>query len=76
MRYIVVFHNWFVSSNGFTVKTLDAKDREGAEKEAKIMCYELDMTFSKCAYTVVEIASNERASKLTFKERLFGRLYK
>lgn len=73
-RYIAVLHGWFVNSNGFDVHELKSTDREMAYDEAVLLKHKRESTFNKCAFTVVEIADNERLPrKLTLRERLTGR---
>lgn len=76
-RYIAVIHGWFVTSNGFTVRELDATSRDQAEKEAAQLRYNRENAFDKCAHLVIEIEDAETLPrKLTLRERLTGRLRK
>ena len=73
-RYIAVIHGWHVDSNGFGVHELSATEKESAYNEAVLLKHKRESTFDRCAFTVVEIADNERlARKLTLRERLTGR---
>jgi hypothetical protein len=73
-RYIAVIHGWHVSSNGFDVHELGAKDKVEAHNEAVLLTHQRESTFDKCAFTVVEITDHERLPrKLTLRERLTGR---
>lgn len=73
-RYIAVLHGWFVNSNGFDVHELKSTDLETAYDEAVLLKHKRESTFDKCAFTVVEIADNEKLPrKLTLRERLTGR---
>lgn len=59
MRYIAVVHGWHVSSNGFDVHELKATTKDEAHDEAKVITFNRNSTFDKCAYTLVEIEDEE-----------------
>ena len=54
-NYIVVIHNWFVDSKGFKSFTFSGLTLSEVEKEAKALTLDNSDTFSKCAYTIIEV---------------------
>lgn len=83
MRYIAVFHNWFVKNSYFRARELDVSSKEEAHKEASALAFDWDVPGSHCDYTLVPIGNEETllstrkmaaARKLTWKERLFGKI--
>jgi len=75
MRYIAVFHSWFVYSKGFTIMELpEAKTKGQAETAAAVILHDKDAMFKKTSFQIIEIASTERISRLTWRERFTGRI--
>ena len=76
MRFLIVSHSWFVSSNGFTVDEVEADDMKHAKLLAAERQCDLDDTFNKTRSKVIQIADNEHLAprRLTLWERITGRL--
>ena len=74
-KFIIILHEWFGgSSHGFTVKQIQAKNKDKALNQAKILAHDSYHTFNEVSFKVVELAENMRLRKLTWKERLTGQL--
>lgn len=75
MKYLAVYHHWWMDSGRFTSEMIDANSLEHAETMACAKAHRMDQTFSHCAVAVFEIASDEclSARRLTLKERLTGK---
>ncbi len=75
MRYLAVYHHWWMDTGRFSSETIEANSLEDAETKAHAKAHRMDQTFSHCAAAVFEIASNECLStrRLTPKERLTGK---
>jgi hypothetical protein len=58
-RYIIVAHNWFVSSKGFDVIESDAKTLKEAQNEAYAFKGRHETTFNKMDVKVLEILDKE-----------------
>ena len=79
MRYVFITHSWFMQSKGWHVKESKAKTYNEAENEAKIMMVDSKEGLLHIDYMIIEIGENERLNKknkLTFKERLTGKIIK
>lgn len=76
MKYLIILHMWFVDSKGFELYESDAQTFKQAEEEAKALSYDRGATFNKCAYKIIQLTNKERLRKLTWKERILGRLDK
>jgi len=76
VRFIAVIHGWHVSSNGFDVYELDARNEDDALKEGLVLMNERQSKFDTCALRIVPIENKEALAerKLTLKERLNGKL--
>jgi hypothetical protein len=75
MRYVVVSHSWFIDSNGFATKTIDAKDDKSAKEHATLIRDAADSTFNRTATIVLKIGPKEelyQPRRLTLWERLTG----
>lgn len=77
-KFIMVHHNWFVTSECFSVELIYA----GNEIEAKKICdatsYRKADCHSRCAGILIPISDSsniEISRKLTIKERIFGRTF-
>lgn len=77
-RFIAVVHTWFHDSKGFEVHELESTYRDAAELESHRITERGRDTFNSRAFCLLEILSSERLTerKLTWKERLTGRLTK
>lgn len=73
-RFIAVIHGWHVDSKGFDVHELKAETMEDAQKEACWLSSQRDRAFDRCAYLVIEIGQSERLTRLSWRERLTGKL--
>ncbi len=78
MKFIAVFHGWFVDDKGFEVKELEANDLEDAYKQAIVLKHKRETTFKHIAFKVIPIEDSEifMPRKLTWKERITGKIYK
>lgn len=61
-KFLLIFHNWHVSSHGFKKKIIEVDTENEAYTIAKAECHERNDEFSSCAYTVVEITEDTMAS--------------
>jgi len=77
MKFVMVMHEWFVSSDGFTVKEIDARDADDAHNIASDIAHARNSRACHNAdATILQIADNEHLAprRLTWRERLTGRL--
>lgn len=76
-RFIAVVHTWFHDSKGFEVHDLGSS-RNVAELDAHRITEKGRDAFNCRAFCLLEIHDSERITerKLTWKERLTGRLTK
>jgi len=83
MRYIAVFHNWFVSGRGYEVIEMDVDSEDEAFEKASAHAYKCQSTGNKCSFEIIRIEDTEtifskrreaRLRKLTLKERILGRI--
>ena len=73
MRYVAVFHKFFVDSEGFEVVELEQRSLADATDAATIHKSKIESTFTHVAFAVVEMCDRETvARKLTIGERLSG----
>lgn len=75
MRYIAVIHTWHVYSKGFYTYELEAKNKKDADKEAKVLTFDHDCSFSSADYTLIEIDDHERQNKLDRVPRWIRKLF-
>lgn len=54
-NYVVVLHNWFVDSKGFSHYEFKDMTKSEVEKEAKVLQHDNYDTFSKCAYYILKV---------------------
>jgi hypothetical protein len=77
-KFIIVVHSWFIDSKYFQVEEIQSESKLEAEKEAAYITKQMETTFRKCAYKVIEIHKNEHIKintrKLTWKERVTGKI--
>lgn len=60
MRYIAVFHDWFVKDSQFNIFELEATTEEEAHKEAAITAHRRNSrTCNHCDYVIVPIDDQE-----------------
>lgn len=76
MRYIVVFHTWFVDTKWFDVIEFDTQDKKEVEKECKALKYDKEDTFHNVAFEIIEIDDRETLSKLNKIPMWIRKLYK
>lgn len=76
-KYVLVFHNWFISSNSFEVVEIEAESLKDAEKQGLIRLGK-HQTFNHRDFTVVEMEPEYQLArkKLTWKERFSGYISK
>lgn len=76
MKYIAVFHHWWMSSIGFETEVLEADCLEDAEIKADAMAHRKGHDFNHCRAHVLEIGKDEHLIRrnLTWGERLSGRV--
>lgn len=74
MKQIIVLHNFWMKSEGFEVIFPDTKTYEEAADMASILCYDKTTQFNHCSYKIIEIVENKRNRKLSFKERITGKI--
>lgn len=76
MRFLIVTHKWFVSSYGFNVKEVEAKNLSEAHKAGVLVKHDEEGDMRKCAFDVIALEDQEvlASRKLTIMERLKGRL--
>ena len=78
-KFIIVLHGRHVSSNGFDVHQIEAENKAAAREKGHALRSKRHSTFDECAFTVIEIGQGEavrdpRRDRLTFAERLTGRI--
>jgi len=78
MKFLTIFHGWFVNDKGFEVKELEAKDIEDAYTQATVLKYKRETTFKHISFKVIPIEDSDifMPRKLTWKERITGKIYK
>ncbi len=81
-RFLAVVHCWFVSSKGFRVIELKAKDWNDAQEEADMIAFREGGDFRHAAVTVIELEKGEHqprprkaGERLTIWERITGRIW-
>ena len=74
MRYMIVAHNFWMGSKGWKIWHSKAKTEREAYEEAMVFKAEREGTFSHWACEVIEIANHERLRRLSFRERLTGKM--
>lgn len=75
-KYVLVFHNWFISSKGFEVFEIEADDIQDANAQGFVKLGK-QQDFNHRDFTVVEMEPNYHLPrKLTWKERLTGYINK
>ena len=76
MKFIIVYHTWFIKSKGFIVEVVEAKSEDEAFTIASAFSFNNQTVTTYFAFTLIEIAANESIStrKLTIKQRLLGRV--
>lgn len=74
-KYLIITHNWFSSSShGFSVREVIAKSKIDAYNQGLILLGKRD-PFNNKDFTVVELEpSYQLKRKLTWKERILGKL--
>lgn len=81
MKYLIVFHSWFVHSRGFDVVHITAESRTDAEAKAKASAFDRSRDFCSAAYVVLDVCqcseciAPPRYRRLTWRERFFGWAY-
>lgn len=76
MKYIAVFHHWWMHSINFETEVIEADCLEDAKIKADAMAHRKDCAFNHCRAVVIEIGSDEHLLRrnLTWGERLSGRV--
>lgn len=77
-RYIAIIHSWFIDSKGFNIIELNATDEKQADIEACAIAHKRNSDFNKTACFVLPVNNMEVITprKLTWRERITGRIYK
>ena len=73
-KYIIVYHYWFVNHIAWETQEVVCNDEEEAYNIAINHKYNTEDSLNECQFNVTEIANNERINKLTWKERLLGKI--
>ncbi|WP_374833997.1 hypothetical protein [Paenochrobactrum pullorum] len=75
MKYIAVFHHWWMDSGYFRSEIIEAENLEDAEMKADAAAHRKSSTFNHCRAHVLEIGGDEHLIRrnLTWGERLLGR---
>lgn len=76
MKYIAVFHHWWMSSIRFETKEIKATCLEDAETKADAIAHRKNRDFNHCRAVVIEIGEDEHLlhRDLTWRERITGRV--
>lgn len=76
MKYIAVFHHWWMSSIRFETKEIQATCLEDAETKADAIAHRKNSDFNHCRALVLEIGKDEHLLRrdLTWRERITGRV--
>ncbi len=76
MKYIAVFHHWWMSSIRFETTEIQATCLEDAETKADAIAHRKNSDFNHCRALVLEIGNDEHLvrRKLTWRERISGRV--
>ena len=77
-KFIMVHHNWFVSSEFFSVEMIYAENEKEAQNKCDATSHRKSERHSRCAGVIVPISDSseiEISRKLTIKERIFGRTF-
>lgn len=76
MKYIAVFHHWWMHSIHFEVETIEADCLDDAEIKADAMAHRKSRSFNHCRSIVLEIGKGEHLirRRLTWRERFTGRI--
>ena len=76
MKYLIILHTWWMSTGEFEV--IEADGASGAEALVQAVAIKNDRTkpFSNCEYEIIRLQHEDEwiGRKLTWKERLFGRI--
>ena len=80
-KFVIVLHKWFVDSNGFKVKEMESDNRKEVEREAKIWTHDNNYGMNHADYHIIELHKDEtlkkpKGAKLSWKERILGRVCK
>lgn len=74
MKYIAVFHHWWMHSIQFEVEVIEAECLDDAEIKADALAHRKSRSFNHCRALVLEIGKDEHLvrRKLTWRERISG----
>ena len=72
MKYIAVFHHWWMSSIRFETEEIQANCLEDAETKADAIAHRKNRDFNHCRALVLEIGNDEYFLRrdLTWRERI------
>lgn len=74
-NYIIVIHQYFVSSKGFITKEIKAKNDDDAYDQAVLLSHEHERSTNHCSFKIIQLEDSKRvASKLSWEERITGNL--
>lgn len=76
-KFILVQHNWFMTSLGFSVNVIEAPDERTAKDIGEAKAFRDQNTFRHTACKVIPLAEGQeiaRSRKLTWKERITGKI--
>lgn len=76
MRYVAVFHHWWMDTGYFEAEIIEAENLDEAETKADAIAHRKTRTFNHCRACVLEIGKDEHLirRRLTWGERLSGRI--
>lgn len=76
MKYIAVFHHWWMNTGHFETELIEAENLYAAEIKADAIAHRKNSTFNHCRAHVLEIDDDEHLIRrnLTWGERLSGRV--
>lgn len=74
MKFLIVYHCWFVDSKGFDYEEVIVNDKNHAQDIASARAYKRSGTFNRCAYQIIELKKEETTRELSWMERLTGRI--
>ncbi len=79
-QFVIIYHKWWMDSGYFEEEIVEVESRELAERYASAKCYLNQHTFKYWAFKVVsaevEVEKKEQPRKLTWLERLTGKISK
>lgn len=76
-KFVIVQHNWFMDSMGFSTRVIEAESLSVAQAVAEADAFRTQSTFRKTACKVIPLEDGQtvaRSRKLSLWERITGEI--